>query len=211
LIIVSIASVLAQRSANPLVLMSTGNSRDFAETARASHLAFLEIITESSIVFDNIIRSKPGDSQSVAGDSGNSGGAAANSRDSSWSATASSSGYPGGLVGAKSKAAAKPPAHRERSRSVQPVDDLQSNKYTPEQILELRGEAEAAHEGGVRWQDRGPPGGKKGDIWRGQEYRESSQRYANRGGKCKDWYSGMYKAKKAGTLDNFLKENPKPK
>ncbi len=238
MIIVSIASVLAQRSANPLVLMSTGNSRDIAETARASsrfasetarasHLAFLEIIAESSIVFDNIIRSQPGASQSVApsqgvadtsanatgssGDSGNSRGAAANSWDTSWSATASSSGSPGSFVGAKSKAAPKPPAHRERSRSKQPWEDLQSNKYTPEQVIELRAEADAAHELGVRWQDRGPPGGKKGDTWRGQEFRESSQRYANRGGKCKDWYSGMYKAKKAGTLDKFLEENPKPK
>ena len=230
--------------------MSTGNSRDIAETARASsrfasetarasHLAFLEIITESSIVFDNIIRSQPGASQSVApsqcvarnssgtsqqgvadtsanatgssGDSGNSRGAAANSWDTSWSATASSSGSPGSFVGAKSKAAPKPPAHRERSRSKQPWEDLQSNKYTPEQIIELRAEAEVAHDLGIKWQDRGPPGGKKGDTWRGQEFRESSQRYANRGGKCKDWYSGMYKAKKAGTLDKFLEENPKPK
>ena len=94
---------------------------------------------------------------------------------------------------------------------MQPWEDLQSDKYTPEQMIELRAEAEAAHEAGVRWQDRGPPGGKKGDTWRGQEFREFSQRYANRGGKCKDWYSGMYKAKKAGTLDKFLEENPKPK
>jgi hypothetical protein len=248
LIIVRIASVLAQRSANPLVLMSTGNSRDIAEiaassfaseTARASHLAFLEVIKESSNVFDNFIRSQPGRSQSVApsqgvarnssgtsqqgvadtsanaagssGDSGNSRGAAANSWDTSWSATASSSGYPGSFVGATSKAAAKPPAPRERSRSVQPWEDLQSNKYTPEQVIELRAEAEAAHEAGVRWQDRGPPGGKKGDTWRGQEFRESSQRYANRGGQHKEWYSAMYKAKKAKTLDTFLNENPKPK
>jgi hypothetical protein len=239
LIIVSIASVLAQRSANPLVWMSTGNSRTFSETARASHLAFLEIITESSIVFDNIIRSKPDSSQSVApsqcvarnssgtsqqgvadtsanaagssGDSGNPWGAAANSWDTSWSATASSSGSPLSFVGARSKAAPKPPAPRERSRSKQPWEDLQSDKYTPEQMIELRAEAEAAHDLGVKWKDRGPPGGKKGDTWRGQEFRESSQRYANRGGKCREWYSGMYKAKKAGTLDKFLEEHPKPK
>jgi len=88
---------------------------------------------------------------------------------------------------------------------------LQSNKYTPEQIIELRAEAEVAHDLGVKWQDRGPPGGKKGDTWRGQEFRESTQRYANRGGKCKEWYTGMYKAKAAGTLDKFLEEHPKPK
>jgi hypothetical protein len=232
--------------------MSTGNSKNFAETARASHLAFLEIITESSIVFDRIIRGRPGSSQSVAGSSsgtsqsvarnssgtsqqsvadsssgtspnaaassggsGNSCSAAANSWDSwdtSWSATASSSGSPLGFVGAKSKAVpTPPPAPRERSRSKQPWEDLQSDKYTPEQMIELRAEAEVAHELGIKWQDRGPPGGKKGDTWRGQEFRESTQRYANRGGKCKEWYSGMYKAKAAGTLDIFLAEHPKPK
>jgi hypothetical protein len=228
---------------NPLVWMSNDKSKDFAETARASHLAFLEIINESSIVFDNIIRSNPGGSQSVArsssgtsqrvarnssgtsqhsvadnssgtspnaaGSSGGS-GAAANSWDTSWSATASSSGSPLSLVGAKSKAAPKPTAPRERSRSKQPWEDLQSNKYTPEQIIELRAEAEVAHDLGIKWQDRGPPGGKKGDTWRGQEFRESTQRYANRGGKCKEWCTGMYKAKAAGTHDKFLEEHPKP-
>jgi hypothetical protein len=241
----------------PLVWMSTGNSKNFAETARASHLAFLEIITESSIVFDGIIRGKPGSSQSVAGSSsgssqcvarnssgtsqqsvagnssgtsqsvarsssgtsqsvaGNSCSAAVKSLDSldtSWSATASSSGSPLGFVGAKSKAApTPPPAPRDRSRSKQPWEDLQSDKYSPEQMIELQAEAEVAHRLGIRWQDRGPPGGKRGDTWRGQEFRETTQRYANRGGKCREWYTGMYRAKAAGTLEKFLEEHPKPK
>ena len=78
-------------------------------------------------------------------------------------------------------------------------------------MIELRAEAEVAHDLGIKWKDRGPPGGKKGDTWRGQEFREASQRYANCGGKCREWYTAMYKAKAAGMLDKFLEEHPKPK
>jgi hypothetical protein len=104
-----------------------------------------------------------------------------------------------------------PSSGAKRPRQETRVDDLESDKYSPQEILDLRAESQVAHGLGLSWPERGPPG-EKGDTWRGQEYRESSGSFANRGGKAKDWYSSFYKAKAKGkdALDKFMRENPKP-
>ena len=51
------------------------------------------------------------------------------------------------------------------------------------------------------------------EKWRGQAWRESSGRWANRGGVAREWYTAFYKAKKQGQehLDAWLRDNPKPR
>lgn len=53
----------------------------------------------------------------------------------------------------------------------------------------------------------------RGEEWRGQQWRPGSERWGNRGGKCRDWYSGFYAAKRQGGahLEAWLQANPKPK
>ena len=88
---------------------------------------------------------------------------------------------------------------------------MQQKKYSATEYEDIKTESEVAWKMELKWRERGPPG-KKGDTWRGQEFRESSGRYANRGGKAKDWYTAFYKAKAQGkdAVDNVEKENPKP-
>ena len=47
---------------------------------------------------------------------------------------------------------------------------------------------------GVRWQERGPPGPKAGgpSTWRGQPWREGSQRFAKRGGRNREYFAAKY-------------------
>ena len=78
---------------------------------------------------------------------------------------------------------------------------------------ELVVESEVARELGLTWTGRGPPGPKSGGpaTWRNQNWREGSQRWSNRGGAKKNWYSGYYAAKKISpeAVEDFLKNNPK--
>lgn len=60
----------------------------------------------------------------------------------------------------------------------------------PQWVQDLRAERAAAEEAGLRWQDRGPP--EHQPYWRGQKYREGSDRFANRGGRKKEWWSTYY-------------------
>lgn len=100
-------------------------------------------------------------------------------------------------------------------KSVLPTDaippHLRSNKYTAEQLIDLRAESSVAKELGLTWQERGPPPtGEAGELWRGQRYREGSQRWGNRGGKSRWWYEQYYKAKRNGTVKEFLEKHPSP-
>ena len=58
----------------------------------------------------------------------------------------------------------------------------------------LRQEQELAQRSGVRWQDRGPPGPdlEGPETWRGQRWREGSQRFSNRGGQHREYYAAKY-------------------
>jgi hypothetical protein len=89
-------------------------------------------------------------------------------------------------------------------------ESLRSTKYTVEELLDLRAESAAARELGIRWADRGPTG--EVPVWRGQQWRPGSERYANRGGANKEWYTQMYRAKAKGKdfLAKWLADNPKP-
>ena len=60
--------------------------------------------------------------------------------------------------------------------------------------LSLQSERAAADVLKVPWQNRGPPGPDQGgpQTWRGQQYRPNTGKWANRGGKWKDWYAQYY-------------------
>ena len=88
-----------------------------------------------------------------------------------------------------------------------------------EELIELQAERWAAETVGVKWQDRGPPGPDRGGAseWRGQQWRAGTnggkQRFANRGGAKKEYYTELYKAKAAGpeALEAFFSLHGHPK
>lgn len=65
----------------------------------------------------------------------------------------------------------------------------------------MKAEERAARDQHLRWQDRGPPGPADGgpSTWRGQRFRPATQKWANRGGRWKDYYN--YKYGQGGTLN----------
>ena len=56
-------------------------------------------------------------------------------------------------------------------------------------------EADFAAENLVRWQDRGPRGDGRPTVWRGQNWRAGSARYANRGGQRRAEFAAYFAAK----------------
>ena len=68
------------------------------------------------------------------------------------------------------------------------------------------------------WNERGPPPPSAGGplYWRSQRWREGTeggaQRYANRGGRNREWWTGMFQAKAQGPafLQAWLLANPRP-
>ena len=81
------------------------------------------------------------------------------------------------------------------------------------ELADLRAEGKAAKDLNIPWQQRGPPGPPK-DIphatWRGQRWREGSQRWANNGGTNRDWYKHYHSIKKQNNraaMQTFLEEN----
>ena len=193
------------------------SKNEFAKTAASSHLAFLEVVTESSILFD-VVAGRDGavEQRDVAPtmqspvDRVGAGSAVHPHVGASSSGAASSSS---GAVAASASARPWPVAKRPKCEQWVP-DELKSDKYTPEEIIQLRAEAAAAIELNVKWRDRGPPKpDDPSEKWRGQAWRESSGRWANRGGVAREWYTAFYKAKKQGQehLDAWLRDNPKPR
>lgn len=88
----------------------------------------------------------------------------------------------------------------------------QRQQYTEDELLELRAESDVAAQLGLSWYERGPPP-SHGPLWRNQEYRHGTERWANRGGAAKDWYTAYYKAKRSldkQALNRWLDANPKP-
>ena len=77
----------------------------------------------------------------------------------------------------------------------------------PEEFHDLRGEQAAAQEMGLEWRDRGPPP-EMAQEWRGQKWREGSHRWANNGGRNREWYKLFYQAKHRGeaALNKFFEE-----
>ena len=64
----------------------------------------------------------------------------------------------------------------------------------------LRAEQAAAQACGMRWQERGPPPPPPGakELWRGQKFRQGSQRWGNRGGQNVAAWRKFYEEKKKG-------------
>ena len=97
-------------------------------------------------------------------------------------------------------------------------DIHRNNRYTPDEIAELRAESLVSTIVGARWQDRGPPRSEEdpNQTWRGQRWRTTGNagfgRWGNRGGMAARWWSGYYHAKGngKGALQTFLAANPKP-
>jgi hypothetical protein len=49
-------------------------------------------------------------------------------------------------------------------------------------------EASMARQNSIKWRERGPRGPDAPMFFKGQKWRESSQRFSSRGGKSKEWY-----------------------
>ena len=101
---------------------------------------------------------------------------------------------------------------RPEQQQQQQPEQKQRRPYTEDELMDMRAESAVAAELGLSWQERGPPP-SHGPLWRNQEYRSGSERWANRGGASKGWYTAFYKAKR--TLDKealrkWLLANPKP-
>ena len=69
-----------------------------------------------------------------------------------------------------------------------------NNRYTPEQIADLRAESEVARSMGLSWAQRGPVGPDEGGplTWRGQQFRVNSGVWANRGGKSRTYFAAKF-------------------
>ena len=76
--------------------------------------------------------------------------------------------------------------------------------------MDLQAEAAVAKEQGLSWRERGPPSAP-GEVWRGQQWRAGSERFANRGGCNKEWWAGYYAAKRENRLEAFLAAHPRPR
>ena len=91
--------------------------------------------------------------------------------------------------------------------------EAQRRHIGEEELEEIRTEAAVARELGMKWKERGPPAPDQGgpDSWRGQQWRQGSGRWANRGGKNAAWYTAYYKAKAQGpeAVKRFLDESGK--
>ena len=63
-----------------------------------------------------------------------------------------------------------------------------------EYLIAMQAERVLAESFGLTWRERGPPGGPTPEMptWRGQHWREGSGRWANRGGRNRDWYRAYY-------------------
>ena len=90
--------------------------------------------------------------------------------------------------------------------AVRPSTQGRSFNLTEEELARLRNEQAMAQKGGLSWAERGPARAADGSgpsHWRGQAWREGSQRYSNGGGQRKEYYArlahmGVVGGKKGG-------------
>jgi hypothetical protein len=122
----------------------------------------------------------------------------------SAASAAAAAAAPAAAAGAATAAAASSSSSSSSSKPKQQYSELE--------LIEMRAESAVAEQLGLSWKERGPPP-SHGPLWRNQEYRTGSERWANRGGAAKDWYTAFYKAKRSmdkPSLDRWLDANPKP-
>ena len=86
-------------------------------------------------------------------------------------------------------------AEQEEEEVLEPVEP----EDPAERLVWLQAERQAAESMGIPWKLRGPPAPADPHAkWRGQKFRDGSQRWANRGGKRKLEWAEYYKKKGAG-------------
>ena len=70
-----------------------------------------------------------------------------------------------------------------------------STDLSPEELNAVRAEQRSAEMCGMKWHERGPRGDGRPECWRGQTLRKGADggkvRYANRGGKNKEYYAQL--------------------
>ena len=70
-------------------------------------------------------------------------------------------------------------------------------------------ERQLAQQHGLKWRERGPrnaDGTSDASSFRGQRWREGSQRFANRGGKRKVYFEELHRARKLGFSEDDAKK-----
>jgi len=102
----------------------------------------------------------------------------------------------------KPSAPAPPPTSAVPSPTTPPLPPPVKRKreVTQDELLMLAAERDVATSNAIPWQQRGPPGPEEGgpSTWRGQQWREGSGRWANRGGANKNFYTEFYPLQCAG-------------
>ncbi len=187
----------------------------FSKLARESHNSFLDLVKESDELF-GVVKAE---ADKQLGTSSTSASSSQAHSTPSASASSSTSAKPPPWTKSSSATSAAPPSSSAApwppasSAASSSGAKRKNSNYTYEQVLDLRAEESVARELGLRWQDRGPMREHHdSDTWRGQQWRESSGRWGNRGGVARDWYVAFYKAKRQGpqAMSDFLANNPKP-
>ena len=90
----------------------------------------------------------------------------------------------------KSKAPPLVPPDAQQSWAIRPGKRGRSSDLSAEEVATLREEQQLAEDCGMTWAERGPAEGQVAN-WRGQAWRAGSQRYANRGGKNREYYRDL--------------------
>ena len=90
----------------------------------------------------------------------------------------------------KSKAPPVVPPDAVQPWAIRPGKRGRSSDLSAEEVATLREEQQLAEDCGMTWAERGPAEGQV-ENWRGQAWRAGSQRYANRGGKNREYYRDL--------------------
>lgn len=100
------------------------------------------------------------------------------------------------LRGAMDELRDRPRAHADPYPAVEDAEAGHSRHYSEASIRAFRAERIAAESAGMHgWEGmRGPLGPQEGgpQTWRGQQYRPGSQRWANRGGRNREYFAWKY-------------------
>ena len=90
----------------------------------------------------------------------------------------------------KSKAPPGVPPDAVQPWAIRPGKRGRSSDLSAEEVATLREEQQLAEDCGMTWAERGPAEGQV-ENWRGQAWRAGSGRYANRGGKNREYYRDL--------------------
>lgn len=204
----------------------------YRKLARQSHDEFMNLVAESAAIFEEVSTAAVASSSSKSRplhaptdprlpSSPPTASAPLPAPSSTSSGSTSSSGLPQPRTPPWKKQREEVPPPKSAGQSAKnpvateadPPFVWKSEKgYTFDQYMDLKAEEAVAKELGLKWHQRGPPVETTDFTWRGQAWRAGSERFANRGGRRRDWFVGYYKAKAKGAehLSEWLGKNPKP-